>query len=709
MMFVSADHEGIVTITWDTPEKKQNVFNAASMAALGAALAEASAVPGVIGIVFTSGKRDFIAGADLDMLQAMAAHQGDVRDLYASVGTLSGLLRKLETGGIPVVAAINGTALGGGLELALACHRRIAANDPRAVLGLPEATLGLLPGAGGTQRLPRLIGVAASAPLLMEGKRLSPAEAHKIGMVDELVPADQLIEAAKAWLRTRPSAVQPWDQKGFQVPGGSSEATDVANLFMVASAMYQAKTYGNYPAGKAILSCVYEGTRLQMDEALAVEIRYFVELILDPVARNMIRTMFVSLGEANKLVRRSTTAPRLALTRLGVLGAGLMGSGIAYTAAKKGIEVVIIDRSEEQAAQAVAYASRIEDRALEKGKTTAEKRAALLARIHPTTDYAQLASCECVIEAVFEDRAVKADVTAKAEAHLGVGALFGSNTSTLPITGLAKASVRPERFVGLHFFSPVEKMQLVEVIRAEKTSDDALAQALDVVVALGKTPIVVNDSRGFYTSRVFGTYVTEGISMLREGILPALIENAGRRSGMPMPPLALADDVGLSLMHAVGIATKKDLGDAAPENPSTPVLDKLVGELGRTGRRGPGGFYDHGEKSKSLWAGLAEHFPARADQPNVADLVDRLLVVQAVETARCMEAGIVEAVPDADVGAVLGWGFAPWTGGPLSMIDTLGAAAFVAKADALADRLGERFRPPALLRAMAAEGRTWYA
>lgn len=709
MFFLTSDDAGIVTLTWDTPDKKQNVFNQASMDALEQALADAAAVPGVTGIVITSGKRDFIAGADLDMLQGMASHAGDVASLYAGVGRLSKLLRRMETGGVPVVAAINGTALGGGLELALACHRRIAADNPRAQLGLPEATLGLLPGAGGTQRLPRLIGAQAAATLLMEGKRVSPAEAKALGFVDEVVPADQLLEAAKAWLRGRPGAVQPWDKKGFVPPGGTSEAPDVANLFMVASAMYQAKTFGNYPAGKAVLSCVYEGLKLDIDSGLQIEIRYFVELIRDPVARNMIRTMFVSLGDANKLARRPAGVPKLEVATIGVLGGGLMGSGIAYVAAKKGLQVVVLDVTDEKAGAAVAYADRIEQKALDRGKTTAEAKAALLGRIRPTTDYGALAGCACVIEAVFEDRAIKADVTKKADAVLGEGAVFGSNTSTLPITGLAEASSRPERFVGLHFFSPVEKMQLVEVIRAKPTSDATLAHALDVVQALGKTPIVVNDSRGFYTSRVFGTYVTEGISMVREGVLPALVENAGRMSGMPMPPLALADDVGLKLMVDVGVATRKDLGEAAPHNPSTPVLEKLVLELGRIGRRGGAGFYDHGEKGKALWKGLAEAFPAAETQPTAQELIDRFLVVQAVEAARCMEEGIVLAVPDADVGAVLGWGFAPWTGGPLSYIDTLGAAAFVAKADALAERYGERFRPPAILRRMAADGKTWYA
>jgi 3-hydroxyacyl-CoA dehydrogenase/enoyl-CoA hydratase/3-hydroxybutyryl-CoA epimerase len=709
MIQVLADNDGVVTLLWDTPDKKQNVFNAEAMTALADALAKANAIEGAIGIVIASGKRDFVAGADITMLQGMASQADNVPALYEGVGTLSKLLRGMEKGKLPVAAAINGTALGGGFELALACHRRFAANNPRAVIGLPESGLGLLPGAGGTQRLPRLIGVQPSLPLLMEGKRLSPAEAKAAGLVDELVEPDALLETAKAWIRTKPAPQQPWDKKGFKFPGGSSEDAGVANMFMVAAALYQAKTFGNYPAGKAILSCVNEGSRLDMDSALEVEKRYFVGLIRDPVARNMIRTMFVSLGDANKLVRRPQGVEKLKVTKIGVLGAGLMGAGIAYAAAKAGIDVVILDTTEEKANGAVDYATKIEDKAIASKRGTEERKAALLARIHPGIDFEALRGCQCVIEAVYEDRAVKADVTRRAIAVVGGDAVFGSNTSTLPISGLAEASAHPDRFIGLHFFSPVEKMQLVEVITGRATTPATLAQALDVVTALGKTPIVVHDSRGFYTSRVFGTYITEGISMLREGIKPALIENAGKMSGMPMPPLALADDVGLGLMVAVGLATQRDLGMEAPINPSTPVLEVLVHKNQRTGRRGGGGFYDYDGKNKSLWAGLATEFPAAETQPDVAELIERFLIVQAVETARVMAAGIVDAPEDADVGAVLGWGFAPWTGGPLSYIETMGLEKFIAKADDLASRFGERFRPPTALREMSAAGKKYYA
>lgn len=711
MIDFNQDADGIVTLTWDMPDRKQNVFNQASMDAFDAAVDRLLSTEGIHGAIITSAKRDFIAGADLEMLEAMAF--GDNRDaatLYEGIGTLGAILRKLETGGVPVVAAINGTTMGGGLEVCLACHHRIAADNPRTRLGLPEGTLGLLPGAGGTQRLPRIIGAQASLPLLLEGKRLDVHAALKAGIIDAVVPPGELLAAAKAWLQNTPNAVQAWDKKGFKPPGGGPGEPAVANMFMVASSMFLAKTHGNYPAGKAILSCVNEGLRLDIDSGLEVEKRYFVELLLDPVAGNMIRTMFMSMQDAAKLVRRPAGIPKKAVTTVGVLGAGLMGAGIAYTAAKMGLKAVVIDVSQDKAQAAIAYADKVESKALSRGKTTEEAKAALLGRITATTDYGALEGADVVIEAVFEDRDVKAAVTQQADAVLGDDAVFASNTSTLPITGLAKASSRPGKFVGLHFFSPVERMQLVEVIRAEQTTDETLAHALDVVQALGKVPIVVNDSRGFYTSRVFGTYITEGLKMLGEGVPPALVENAGKLTGMPMPPLGLADDVGIGLMYQVGVQTRKDLGDAAPPNPGFPILTKMVTELERTGRRGGAGFYDYDEAGKrvGLWKGLAGQFEATGPRPTLEELKERYLYVQAIDAARCMDAGILLAAADADVGAVLGWGFAPYTGGPLAYIDTIGVAAFVARADALADAHGERFRVPALLRTMAANGTTFY-
>lgn len=701
------DADGIATLTFDLEGRKQNVLDEATLDALGAAYDRARA-DSAKGIVIASAKKDFVAGADLGMIQRLGALRDDVAALSAGVGKLGVLLRRMETGGIPLVAAIGGTALGGGLEVALACHRRVVADDPRLKLGLPEVTLGLLPGAGGTQRLPRLVGIAASLPLLGQGKKVGAREALALGFVHEVVPAGELLAAARAWLLGSPSAVQPWDQRGFEVPGGGPEAQAVFDLITAANATVQKETFGNFPAPQAILSCVYEGLRLGLDAALEVERRYFVQLVRHPVSSNLIRTLFFGVQAASKLSDRPPGVAPLAVRKLGVLGAGLMGAGIAYVAAKAGIEVVVIDRTAEEAAKAVAYARSIEDRAVSKGKLAPEARDAVLARIRPSIDYDDLHGADVVIEAVFEDRAVKADVTARADARLGDGALLASNTSTLPISGLAAASSRPERFVGLHFFSPVEKMPLVEVIVGERTSTEAVAHALDVVAALGKTPIVVKDSRGFYTSRVFATFVREGLNMLREGVKPALIENAARLAGMPVGPLALADEVSIGLMHQIGTQTRRDLGAAMPDDPSWPVVERMVA-LGRIGKRVGQGFYDHAGGAKRLWSGLAAEFPVAPVQPSVSELRDRFLAIQVVETVRCLDEGVVRSPRDADVGAILGWGFAPWSGGPTSYVQTVGAAAFVATADALAAKHGARFAVPESLRALAAAGGRYHA
>jgi 3-hydroxyacyl-CoA dehydrogenase/enoyl-CoA hydratase/3-hydroxybutyryl-CoA epimerase len=707
MIAYERDENGVVTLTFDMPDRAQNVFNQGSIDALGAAIARVTEDADCTGVIVTSAKKDFIAGADLNTVEDMAKGGRSAEELHAGAGALGDILRKLETAGKPVVAAINGTALGGGFEVCLACHHRIVADSSRIKLGLPEATLGLLPGAGGTQRLPRIIGVQASLPLLMEGKPLRPGKALKTGIVHQVVPAAELMDAARAWLATGPSATQPWDVRGFKIPHGGPD--EVANIFMVASAIYAEKTYGNYPAGKAILSSVHEGIKLDIDSALAVEKRYFVSLLLDPVAGAMIRTLFLNMQKAQKLVRRPEGFERRPPKKIGVLGAGLMGAGIAYSSAKAGIQVVLLDRDQASADKGKGYSAKREEKAISRKRSTPEKMARILEHIHATADYADLAGCELIVEAVFEDRDVKATVTQQAVAVVGDTAVFGSNTSTLPITGLAEASPHPERFIGLHFFSPVEKMPLVEVIVARQTSEETLAWALDYVQALGKTPIVVNDSRGFYTSRVFGTYLTEGIVMLSEGIVPALIENAGKASGMPMPPLGLADQVGLQLMHQVGVQTKADLGDATPHNPSTPVLEKLVVDGGRFGAKNGKGFYDYGEDGKRLWAGISDLYTPADTQPTSDDLVERFLFVQAIEAARCVDAGVLRAIEDADIGAILGWGFSAYTGGPLSFIDGMGVAAFVARADELAEAYGERFSPPPLLRTMVVDGHCFYA
>lgn len=691
--------DGVAVLTWDMPGRSQNVFNRESLEAFSAALEAAVVDDAVTGIVVTSAKKDYIAGADLETIEEMCRPGKTAEELAEGAGALGDLLRRMETCGKPVAAAINGTALGGGYELCLAAHYRVV--HPRAKVGLPEATLGLLPGAGGTQRLPRMIGVQASMGLLMEGKQLRAEKALKAGLVDAL--AEDVVADACAWVRgDAASSVQPWDKKGFTIPGGGFENPKTASTFMVANAMFREKTFGNYPAGRAVMSCLFEGLRLPIDPALKIEQRYFVSLLVDPTAGAMVRTLFLALQRANKLARRPEGVPRRSYTKVGVIGAGLMGAGIAYSAAKAGIDVVLLDLDMERANKGKDYVRAAEDKRISRRRSTEEKRDAILARVHPACDYAAFDGCQMVIEAVFEDRGIKARVTQAAEAVIPEDAVVGSNTSTLPITGLAEGSTRPENYIGMHFFSPAEKMPLVEVIVGEQSTDACLAWTLDFVQAIGKTPIVVNDARGFYTSRVFGTYITEGLVMLQEGISPALIENAGKATGMPMPPLQLADEVGLALMVQVGKQTREDLGDAAPDNPSQPILEQIVSS-GRTGKRGGAGFYEYGEERR-LWSGLRELYPVAEQQPSVEDLKDRFLFTQCLEAARIMEQGVLRSAEDADVGAIMGWGFSPWTGGPLSYIDRWGAARFAQKARELAAAHGERFQPPALLDEMGLSG-----
>jgi 3-hydroxyacyl-CoA dehydrogenase/enoyl-CoA hydratase/3-hydroxybutyryl-CoA epimerase len=709
------DADGIVTLIWDMPDRSMNVLSAASIPEFAAAVDKAIADPAVKGVVVTSGKKDFIAGADLSMLEAQTAGAttGDrsriAKTIFDGIMSLNLLLRKIEKAGKPFVAAINGTALGGGLEICLACHHRVVADEARIQLGLPEAKVGVMPGAGGTQRLPRLMGLMASLPLMLEGKSMNPQAALSGNVVHKVVPATALIDEAKAYIKSGGKAVQPWDEKGFKLPGGGPYTPGGSQIFVGGNAMLHARSLGNYPAQQAIMSAVYEGTQVPIDAALRIEARYMTSVMLDPVSRNMIRSLFINMQRANKLATRPQGYPPAKLGKIGILGAGMMGAGIAHVSAAAGLDVVLIDRSQEDAEKGKAYSAKLLDKQVSRGQIDAAKRAALLARITPSTDYALLSDADLVIEAVFEDRTIKADVTKRAEAVLPPHAVFGSNTSTLPITGLAEASKDPAKFIGVHFFSPVDKMQLVEIIRGKQTSDATLAIAMDFVQRIRKTPIVVNDSRGFYTSRVFGTYTREGIMMLAEGVAPALIENVGKMTGMPMAPLALADEVALDLIYKIGKQTQKDLGDAYRRGPIDSLIEKLVVELGRLGKKAGKGFYDYpADGKKRLWSGLADLVARAADQPDPAELRTRFLYVQALETARCYEENVVTDPADADIGAILGWGFAPWTGGPLSLIDTVGAAQFVAECDRLAQKFGERFTPNALLRRMAETGGTFY-
>jgi 3-hydroxyacyl-CoA dehydrogenase/enoyl-CoA hydratase/3-hydroxybutyryl-CoA epimerase len=710
--------DGIAVITWDMPGRSMNVMNDTSLGEFATAVDQALSDPDTKGVVITSGKPAFIAGADLDWLEGLLAgasgetEEARLRSNFDLFMGIHRLFRRIETAKKPFVAAINGTALGGGFEVCLACHRRIATNDPRALLGLPEAKIGLFPGFGGTQRYLRMLGALDALPLLLEGTSLSPAQALTRGLVDEVAPAAEVVAHAKNWTRsaTPEALVKPWDKPGFTVPGVDPRTLAGVQAFSAANAMQRAKTYGNYPALDAIQSVVYRGMLVPIDTALRVEAEAFVKLMRNPRARNMVRTQFINLQQANKLARRPATVARKRFARIGVLGAGLMGSGIAHIAARAGIDVTLLDVSEEAAGRGLDHIRRQQQAAVERGRATEAEARSIVARVQPTADYARLADAELVIEAVFENREVKAEVTRRGEAVLGGETVFASNTSTLPITGLAQASVRPERFIGLHFFSPVERMPLVEIIRGERTGEEALAWSMDFVRQIGKTPIVVNDSRGFYTSRVFSTYTREAMLMLGEGVKPALIENGGKAAGMPMPPLALSDEVAISLIHHITVQTAKDLGDKYQATAADRLIAEMVERQNRPGRRAGKGFYDYPpDGPKRLWPGLSQVAPETATQPSLAEIKIRYLAIQALEAARCVEEDVVTDPADADVGAILGWGFAPWTGGPLSYIDMLGTGPFVELCDRLAQQHGERFMPTPMLRDLAHRGGAIYA
>ena len=694
--------DGILVATMDLPGRPMNVVGDELMAGIAEAMARL-ADASVKGLVLTSGKADFCAGGDLDRMSKWTTPEQPFEGSMA----MKQVLRQLELQGKPVVAAINGHALGGGLELALACHARFAIDDPKLKIGQPEVKLGLLPGGGGTVRLSRLVGIQQALQICGEGGDLSPPKALGMGLLTGLArDRDELTALARAWIQANPKAKQPWDSPKFRFPGGDSRSPAVAQVWSIAPSIAAQKTWGNYPAVQHIMSAIFEGGLLDFDAASVVESRYFAACAMSQVSKNMIGTLWYQLNAIKKGASRPAGVAKSSVRKLGILGAGMMGAGIAHVSAKAGIDVVLLDTTQEAADKGKAYSQGLLDKAVKKGRSTPEKRDALLARITPTTDYAALAGCDLVIEAVFEDRAVKADVTAKAEAVIGEGAVFASNTSTLPITGLAQASRRPASFLGLHFFSPVDKMPLVEIIVGKETSDETLARGFDYVLQIGKTPIVVNDSRGFYTSRVFGTYVMEGIAMLKEGVHPRSIEVAGLQAGMPMPPLALQDEVSLSLGLHVAEQTKKDLaaeGKPWTEHPGMSVVRQLC-EIGRIGKKAGRGFYDYDDDGKRLWPELTTLYPLAAEQPPQRELIDRLMFAQANEAARCFEEGVLRSVADGNIGSIFGWGFAPFHGGALQFIDAMGAKAFVARARELAAKFGPRFEPAALLVQMAGTG-----
>jgi 3-hydroxyacyl-CoA dehydrogenase/enoyl-CoA hydratase/3-hydroxybutyryl-CoA epimerase len=706
MIDYEVDGDGIATIALNMAERPMNVLNDESAEAIGGAVRKAIADDQVSGVIVTSRKNDFMAGADLTVLlgeRDPQVHMGRCRELQQ-------LWREIETGGKPFVAAINGTALGGGFEFCLACHYRVAADAPRSLIGLPEVSIGLLPGSGGTQRLPRMIGIAKALPLLVEGTRHSPAQALEAGIVDAVVPPEELLDAARTWLRDSGNPVKPWDERGYKMPGAQIQSMEGYMVLVPSVAKMREKTRGNYPAPLAIMTCVYEGCQVAIDTGLKIEARQFSHLAAGDVAQNMIRSMFFSMGDANRLKRRPKEFERRTFGRIGVLGAGMMGSGIACAAAGAGLDVVLLETTPELAEQGKAYSAGVFGRNIKRGRMTEADRDAALGRIAPTDDYADLAGCEIVIEAVFEDQDVKADVTGKTEAVIAEDTIFASNTSTLPISGLAGASSRPERFVGMHFFSPAERMTLVEVIRGEKTSDETIAAAMDLTKQLRKTPVLVNDSRGFFTSRVINAYLNEGRALVAEGVNPALIENAATFAGLPVGPLALSDEVSMELQHRILNQTRAAMGDAFKERGGDAVIDTFVEKLDRRGRKAGKGFYEYPDDGdKRLWPGLADVYARAADQPDVEAVKKRLLYIQCVEAARCLEEDVVLGPEDADVASILGWGFPTHLGGVMSMVHTVGIEAFVSECDALAQRLGARFSPPDNLRNLASTGGALYA
>jgi 3-hydroxyacyl-CoA dehydrogenase/enoyl-CoA hydratase/3-hydroxybutyryl-CoA epimerase len=702
------DQDNIVVLTMDMPGQSANTMNAEYREAMGKAVERLEAEKdGIAGVIITSAKKTFFAGGDLNEL--IRVTKAEANAFYQMVLGIKGQLRRLETLGKPVVAAINGAALGGGWEICLACHHRIALNDNSVQLGLPEVTLGLLPGGGGVVRMVRLLGIEKALPYLAEGRKVRPEQALKAGLIHDIAAtADEMLTKARAWIAANPKSVQPWDTAGYKIPGGTPSSPNVAQMLAIAPSVLRDKTRGCFPAPEKIMCAAVEGAQVDFDTAQLIEARYFTELTTGQVAKNMIGTFWFQLNEINAGSSRPKGPAPHVTKKVGVLGAGMMGAGIAYVSAIAGIDVVLKDVSVEAAEKGKAYTQSLLDQLVSRGHMASDARDAILARIKATASDADFDGCDLIIEAVFENRELKARVSAAAEAAALPDAVIASNTSTLPITGLAKAVSKPEKFIGLHFFSPVDRMPLVEIIRGEKTSDETLARGFDYVLQIRKTPIVVNDSRGFFTSRVFGTFTNEGIAMLGEGVSAAMIENETRKAGMPVGPLAISDEVSMSLMTHIRNQTAADLqaeGKASPKHPAFAVIDLMVNEFKRPGKAAGGGFYEYPTGGrKHLWPELRVRFEKADRQIPQEDVRDRILFIQAIETVRCVEEGVLHSIADANIGSIFGIGFAAWTGGALQFINQYGLDDFIARARYLAEQYGERFEPPALLLDKAARG-----
>ena len=713
--------DGVAVITWDVADKSMNVMRLDALQELNDAIDDALADDAVKGIVITSGKPDsFAGGMDLNTLSGMRSAAGDnpAQGLFDGIMQMHGLLRKIELagmdfktkkGGKPIASALPGTAAGIGLELPLATHRIFVADNKKARIGLPEILVGIFPGAGGTTRLARKLGAMGASSFLLEGKMVEPAKAKGAGIIDEVV-ADPLA-AAKEWVLNAKDAdlVKPWDAKGYKMPGGAPYHPAGFMTFVGANAMVGGKTKGAFPAPKALLSAVYEGALVDFDTALRIEARWFTNVLMNPSSGAMMRSLFVNKEALEKGAVRPEDVADQRVNKVGVLGAGMMGAGIALVSAQAGIEVVLIDRDQESADRGKAYTEAYLDKGLKRGKGTSELKEAMLNIITATPDLDKLKGCDLIIEAVFEDPGVKAEMTKKVEAIIGEDCIFASNTSTLPITDLAKASVRPEQFIGIHFFSPVERMLLVEIIKGKETGDRAVAKALDYVRQIRKTPIVVNDARFFYANRCIIPYGGEATRMITEGVAPWLIDHAAEQLGFPVGPVQLGDETSVDLAVKIMKATKAAMGNAYPASEADDLIVWME-EQGRLGRKSKAGYFNYDEKGKrtGYWKGIQDKYPLAEDQPSVQEVQERLMFAQVLEAVRALEEGVLEDIREGDVGAVLGWGFAPWTGGPFAWLDIIGAEYAAARCDTLTEAYGDRFACPPLLREMAEKGQTFY-
>ena len=687
--------DGIVILTLDSPNQSANTMNADFRVALENIVSKLKSETSITGIIFRSAKKTFFAGGDLDEL--IQARLEDATPFFEMIQKMKAEFRYIETLGVPVVAALNGTALGGGWEIALGCHARIALNDPKTKFGLPEVTLGLLPGGGGIVRMVRLLGLQNAFPFLMEGKQFGVDKAKSLGLIQDTAETpEELMDKAIAWVKEHPKSQQPFDVKGYKIPGGDPKTPAVAQMLAIAPAMLRDKTKGCYPAPEAIMAAAVEGTQVDVDTALTIESRYFTYLATGQVSKNMIGTFWHGMNAIKAGASRPKDVAKWQASKVGVLGAGMMGAGIAYSTAIKGIPVVLKDVSVENAEKGKAYSQKLLDKKVSQGRMTAEKRDQVLSLITATASAEELKGCDLIIEAVFENQELKAKVTQEAEAFLVEGGVMASNTSTLPITGLANASKDQANFIGLHFFSPVDKMQLVEIIKGKNTSAETLAKAYDYVQQIGKIPIVVNDSRGFFTSRVFGTFVQEGLRLLHEGVHPARIEMAALKAGMPVGPLAIQDEVALTLSEHVANEARKALqaeGKDLPRSGADDVIQTMIHIFDRKGKAAGAGFYDYPEGGKKhLWEGLS-HWKQDVDISE-QEMIDRFLFVQSLDTLRCYEENVLESVIDANIGSIFGIGFAPWTGGAIQFLNQYGLDQAVQRASELEAKYGERFKAP---------------